>query len=461
MGSGVTAALLGLVPGCVSNGPRPDAVRNVSTATGVQNAVVFERRGLPLDQPDVQADVLTLAEAVRQAMRADPDIQAALGRARAAEAEADQAGLLPNPILSVVFRFPENSGKPIIEAGLAADLVSVLQRPGRVGAADRRLRAASAEVVTVALDLLADVQKAYVEVQSLDALMPVLDERRKLIDRLVELAQARLDKGEGTRLDLTTLDTQRLELEVEIAEKRLDRRRARLGLARLVGQPSSAADWRVTPWVEPPQVAASESAWVASALTHRPEVEAGRWELAALGVDLRLTRFAPFEGADVGVGSERDEVWTVGPAVTVPLPLFDWGQSRRAKAEALVAEASHKLTKVRRQVVEQVRTEYATFASTRAAAVLARDRLVPAQERRRRETEAAYRAGTTDVTTLILADQDLQAARAKLIDLQQKTSSALFRLQRAVGGPGVTASPAPTTLPATSATRPSSGDGQR
>jgi outer membrane protein TolC len=47
---------------------------------------------------------------------------------------------------------------------------------------------------------------------------------------------------------------------------------------------------------------------------------------------------------------------------------------------------------------------------------------------------------------LILADQDLLAARTKLIELQRQTSTSLARLHRAVGGPGA--------APSRSATQP-------
>ncbi len=457
---GLAAALiLGGGFGCISAGDRPLPLVAASTATGVRDALVFQSRGGPVDTSVPDLAVLTLPDAVRRALGTDPDIQAALNRVRAAEADVDQAGLLPNPILNVVFRFPENSGKPIVDVGLAADFVSLLTRPGRFSAADKRLRAVSAEVVVVALDRLAEVQERYAEIQSINALMPVFEQRRVLITRLVALAQARLDNGEGTRLDITTLDTQRLALAVEVAEKRLDLRRARLAMARQMGQPSSSAIWEVSGWEDPVRVSTDEQAWVAAALTARPEVESQRWELAALGVDYRLTRFFLLEGAGVGVTSERDVVWSVGPAVLAPLPLVDWGQARRAKADALVGEASQKYTKIRRQVVEEVRREYASFFSSMETTALVRDELLPAQERRRSQTEAAYRAGQTDVTTLILADQDLQASRAKLIELQQKTSAALYRLQRAVGGPGAAVhlggEARSTTRPTTIPTQPS------
>jgi outer membrane protein TolC len=434
----VTAVFIGLgvaAGGCAPERPRPDVLGLASAASGVGGAIVFETSEGPLDVSDAVEDPLTLPRALRLALGADPDVQAALARVRSAEAEADQSRLLPNPILSVAFRVPTGGGKSIIEAGLTEDFVALLTRPGRSEAADHRLRAAAADAVTAVLDATAEVRERYAAVQSLDALTPVLDERRSLIARLIELARDRLNAGEGTRLDLTTLESQRLELEVEIAERQLELRQERLTLARLLGRPSAPPRWKLTAWEGFPPTAAGEDAWVSAALARRPEVESGRWELAALGVEQRLARYAPFDGAGAGVDAERDADWSVGPAVTAPLPVFDWGQARRAKAEASRVEARHRLTKVRRRIVEEVRRSYAEFEATRSTLDLVRAQLLPAQQRRRAETEAAYQAGQTDVTTLILADQDLQATRAKLIELQRKTSSALIRLERAVGGP--------------------------
>lgn len=456
----VVAALLAAMAGCAGPlDPRPDVQTAAARATGIEDAISFhdvDEGGATAAPP---ATVLAMPDAVRRALRDDPGVRAALARVRAAEADADQAALLPNPIVSVAFRFPENAGKPVIEAGLAGDFIALLQRPGRIEAADGRLRLAGAEALTAVLDLVADVQEKYIAVQSLDALVPVLEERRNLLGRLLQLAEGRLKQGEGTSLDVTTLNSQRLDLEVEIAEKQLERRRQRLALGRLIGDLRGAADWTVQPWAVPSTISDDEEQWIQAALEKRPEIASQHWELAALGVEVRLARFAPFDGGDMGVASERDDVWTVGPAVTTPLPVFDWGQAKRAKAVALRAEARQKLAKARRQVVQEVRTAYSDFTGTAAAVELVRTQVLPTQEKRRSQTEAAYRAGLTDITALILADQDLQAARAKRVELEQKTAQALVQLQRAVGGAGVAApmtgeaTTRPSTAPATSPSR--------
>lgn len=454
------APLIGLaVAGCASTFPTVDVAGRASLATGTSDAITFQIRGEPLDATEPSESLLSIPDAIRRTLAHDPRIQAALARVRRAQAEAKQTRLLPNPVLSVVLRFPEGGGSTVVEAGLAAELISLLSRPGQVSAADNRLRAAAAEALSEVLDVLAEVRQRYAAVQALDAGLVVLQERIGIFDRLLELARSRLRVGEGTRLDVLTLESQRVELDVELADRELERRDERLALARLIGRPSGDIEWQLTPWAPDRHASLPETRWVALALENRPEVQVRRYELAALGAELSITRFAPFNGASTGVDAERDEgAWSAGPAVTMPIPLFDFGQARRGRARAAVIEARHNLTAARRQVVQDTRQAYAAFGASRANLERVSTKLVPLLERRLEQAEAQFRGGQTDVTGLLFAEQDLRAARTRLVELQRRNAEALIRLQRAVGGPGVAATleasdaatqPAPMTQPAT------------
>jgi cobalt-zinc-cadmium efflux system outer membrane protein len=439
-----------LLSGCVSQGNWPQPEQDAATSTGLSQPIRFDRTAGVTDLPDAPPQTLTLPAAVEKALTTNPQLQAALARVRSAQAEARQSRLLPNPVLSVAVRYPEGGGKPTVEAGLAADLLSLLQRPGRVSAADHRLRAASAEAVSTALDVLKEVQERYFAVQALDELTPVLEARRKLLDRLLDISRSRLRAGEGTQLDVTTLESQRVELDLEIAEKQLELREERLALARLLGQPSGAADWKLTPFNAARTPLVAERDWIALALERRPEIQARKWEVAALGGDLSAARFAAIEGGDAGIDAERDDGWGVGPAVSSPLPIFDWGQARREKLRADRTEAMHKLTEERRRVVEEVRRAHAAYGVLTDALAQARDRLIPLMQKRLEQAEGQYLSGQADITALALAEQELQAARARRIELERRAFEALSRLQRAVGGPGVARRiAAPTTAPAT------------
>ncbi|HLQ37033.1 MAG TPA: TolC family protein [Planctomycetota bacterium] len=436
------ALLLIALAACQAAPADPAAEAAIGKATGITDAVLFRQQGGPLDEPAAATERLTLAAAARSAITTDPSLQAALARVRIALADADQARLLPNPILDLALRFGQ--GKPKIDATLSAGIVQLLQRPRRTRAADQRLRQAAADAVTAALDVLAEVQGTYAAAQASDQLLPLLTNRLFLLGQLVELARLRARSGEGAAADVITLDAQRVELEVEVAAAHLEQRDNRLHLARLVGEPSAAAVWPLEPWQAPPAVAdRDESGCIQSGLARRPEVQSAVWQLAALDDDPALSPLSPLLDASLGAAAQRDGDWTVGPALSSPLPLFDTGAAQRARVTAAQIEARHDLTAVRRKVVEEVRLAWQALADNLTNLARVQQQLVPLQQQRREVAEFSYRAGQTDVTALLLAEQDLRQAQVKAIETERQTTLAMVRLQRAVGGPGAFAAGAP------------------
>lgn len=422
---------------CVASAHRPQTELAIAAAVGFDQAVEL-RVESPLSESEGAASGrLPLEEALRRALGGDPGLQAALARVELALAEADQARLLANPLLTLVVRFPEGGGAADVEAGLSQDLLSFLGRGRRIDAADERLRAAVAEAVRTSLDVVSALRERYAAVQALDELVPLLEERRTTLARLVELARARLAAGEAARLDVTSLETRAVELELEIEERRAQRTDAHLELARALGLPLAQPEWELEPWPAPVAELGDERAWIATALARRPELEVLRRELAALEAEAARAGVAGLEGSTLGLEAERDGEWSVGPGASVPLPLFDLGGSRRARARAEVLGARHALVAAERDVVSEVRRAWAGLRSAQNALARVRDELIPLQRERREQVEAVYLGGEVDVTAVLLAEQDLQASQVQLVEFEQRASLSLVRLERAVGGAGV------------------------
>lgn len=429
-----------LLTACQTTRPDPAVELAVTQAVPLGEPLTFRVEGGPLDEP-LAGDSLTFLDATRRAVLTNPDLQGALARVRIAMADADQARLLPNPVLGVILRW--GSGKPNVEISLTQEIVQLFQRSRRTSAADNRLRRAAEDAVTVALNVVAEVQKLYASVQAEDRIVPLLESRLDLLRRLVEVAQNRLDAGEAVRADVTTLDAQRVELEVEIASAKLREREQRLRLSRLIGEPSGDAVWTLEEWTAPAAISTAEQVWIDLALRRRPEVQSNVWQLAALGDDYALARLLPWEGASVGIDAQRPSGWVVGPSMSAPIPIFDTGQARKARVTAEQIETRHALTMSQRRVVEEVRVAHQALTGNLANMTRVRQDLIPLAQLRRDQAEEAYRAGLTDVTVLYLAEQDLRAIQTKAIDIELQASIALVQLQRAVGGPGKAAEIAP------------------
>jgi outer membrane protein TolC len=450
---------------CACQAQRPDVARDAERLTELEDAVVFrefpdDAGGAP-SSADSQIE-LTLPKAVRLALMHDPRIQMALAKVRIAEADANQARLLPNPILNIDIRFPQEAGtNTAFEATLTGDLVSLLQKPGLIAAADKRLRGSACDALTVTLDLIGEVQESYASVQSTDEEVKNAEGRLRILEQLRNMANERLSGGEGTRLDVLTLDAQLMQSTLDLDDLRETAVQERLHLARLVGQPGSTADWALMEITPLQGALAPESEWVDLALKNRPEICSKAWELRALGDDLTAAAFSPFVGGEMGVHTEHDPEWRTGPTITVPLPIFDFGQASRAKLEAQRISARHDLAEQQHEIIQDVRSAYATYLHARTSLAGVEGRLRPLQQQQLEQAQRAYRAGETDLTTLLFAESDYQLTLSKVVELREKLVVAGFKLQRSTGGTAIaahlltaTTQPADDTLPTS---RPATG----
>ncbi len=426
-----------LLAACQAQAPRPRPDVAIRAALGPNAPVVLLLEGLPIEGAGTDAGRLGLDEALERGLENSPEIQAALARVRSALADADQARLLENPLLEFVLRLPDGGGRADVEVGVATDLLAILRCGRAAQGADRRLAAAVSEAVATSVAVAAEVQENYANARALDELLPILRESAAGNQRLRELARSRLRFGEASRFELTALDARAVELEVELTERERESRDERLELARRLGRPSSAALWTLDTLADPNATTGDEARWVRLALERRAEIQACHWRLSALGVDAQSGSGSAWQDFEVGVRAERGETWSAGPGVSTRLPLFDDGSARRDRAEALVLEARNELTLVQRRVVEEVRHAFAALEPAVSNIARVRDELIPLQLSRRDQVEAARRAGIVDGGAVLLAEQDLRAAQALLVEARRRAFVALVRLERAVGGAGI------------------------
>jgi outer membrane protein TolC len=394
------------------------------------------------------------------ALGRDPRIQAALARVRVAEADAHQARLLPNPILAIDIRYAIEPTNTAFEPSLTADLLSLLQKPAQISAADDRLRGAAATALVTVLDVIDEVQEAFAAARSVDIEIDNARHRQERLRRIREIAQKRLQAGEATRLDVITVDAQLIAVELEISDFALQRNDARLTLNRLLGFARTDAQWDLSPWQVPSADGlAPEAAWVDAALANRPEIAGKVWELRALGEELRGAALPPIQGGEIGAHGERDPEWRLGPVALIPLPIFDFGQAAREKVRAERVAARHELAQVQLEVIQNVRSTYAGYLHSRRALAEAQNRLLPLQRQQLESAQVAYQSGEADLATFMLAQNEYDSTLGKIVEMQEKVTVAGAKLMRATGGAGVAAplaavqttqpasAPSPATLP--------------
>jgi len=444
-------ALSSMLAGCAAS--RPDVAAQAARLSGISGAIVFREHAAPIDPPPPSDRTLTPERAIRIALSRDPRIQAALAHVRAAEADANQARLLPNPILTIDIRWAIQPSNTAFEPSLTADLLSLLQKPAQISAADNRLREAAATALVTVLDVIDEVEEAFAAARSIDIEIENARNRRQRLQRLRDMAQRRLELGDATKLDVLTIDSQLMAAELEVSDLSLQQNDERLALNRLMGYARTDGQWELSPWQPPSEGLAAESDWVDAALANRPEISAKVWELRALGEEMKGAALPPLSGGEMGAHGEHDPEWRLGPVATVPLPIFDFGQAARAKIKAERIAARHDLAEAQLEVIQNVRSMYAAYLHARRALSDAQNRLLPLQQQLLESAQRAYQSGDTDLAIMLLAQNDYETTLGKIVNLEEQMTVARAKLERAVGGGGVaarlTAPQQPSTMPAT------------
>jgi outer membrane protein, multidrug efflux system len=147
----------------------------------------------------------------------------------------------------------------------------------------------------------------------------------------------------------------------------------------------------------------------ARALRERLDVRSAQAEAATIASSLGLTRATGVISA-LDVGLVRNTVFDnsagtaavkQGFSIDVPLPLFDWGQARNAKAQGLYLQSAAKVRDVAVQARSEAREAYTGWRSAYALARHSRDTVVPLRQRINDELVLRYSGMLASVWELL------------------------------------------------------------
>ena len=240
------------IAGCATmkDAPTPATVDEAIRARTAASGIRLDRQE-PLP-PDVNlADGLTQEEAVAIALWNSPSFQATLVDLGIARADLAEAGLLRNPILSLLFPI----GPKQLEFTLQYPFELLWQRPARVDAARLNAQAIGERLVWDALSLVAQVRTAHADAITADRRLALATQNAELTRRLADITDARLRAGDISDLEARAPRTDASRTDVVRRAVQHDRDLARLTLAALLGldrtpdqlQPQSSAAYDAAP----------------------------------------------------------------------------------------------------------------------------------------------------------------------------------------------------------------------
>ncbi|HVE51302.1 MAG TPA: TolC family protein [Casimicrobiaceae bacterium] len=371
------------------------------TSTALSPTALDER----LTQP------LSAAAAVQLAILNNRGLRASLAGLGVVEADLVQAGRLVNPVFS--FSNIRNSDAQSIERVLIVNLLAIATMPLRQTVAGRQLDAARLETASDVVRLAADTRKAWVAAVAAQESVKYFEQVRTAAEASAELASRMARVGNFTKLAYMREQAFYAEATAQLARARLAAATERERLTRLLGLsspnlgytlPDRLPDLPATP-IEP---ANAEQ----MALDRRLDVQLARRSTEALASDLglsRATRFINVLEAGYANESETGERRKNGYEIEISIPIFDWGDAKLARAEAVYMQSVHRTAEVALAAQSEVRASYQAYRTAYDLARHYRDEIVPLRKRIADENMLRYNGMLIGVFEL-LADSREQVA---------------------------------------------------
>jgi outer membrane protein TolC len=378
---------------------------------------------------------LTLGDVVRIAGERRDEIEAARARVRAGEARPAIVSALADPMIS-----PSLDHKPFTMSGADVSVTIEQQIPLSGIRAHRRVSALAdvdrlrAEERRTGLDVGLEAANAYLMLHERRRTAALLKEQIALARDVVNAANARYGSGTGPQSDV-------LRAEVEVA--RLE------AMARaLAGEVRGAEAMLNTSLARDPDLPIPElslpvltqpvPSWAAlkDAVTARPELAAGRAEIARAEADVQVMRdmFRPMATIRTGPAYTMAEGrgWMAMFGLSLPI----WRGKLRAgvaEAEAMRSMAEADLRAMTRMVEGEAAAALSQAQAARERQAALNTGVLPRARMAIEPAMASYAAGQLPLVSVIEAIQALWLVQADLIAADTQLGLAWARLGRAIG----------------------------
>ena len=391
---------------------------------GKVSELTQERTGQAVAAQRSQSDAdnarLRVAEILREPLAADTAVelallnnrglQASFSRLGIAEADLVEAGRLRNPVFSFG-RLALGGGALEIERSVVFDVLRLLTLPMARQVQQRNFEQAQFQAAFDAVGIAWEARRAWFDAVAAQELVRYFGQVKEAAEASSELARRMLMAGNFNKLAQMREQAFHADATSGLARAQQQAVVERERLTRLLGLSAEQADFKLPERLpdlprQPMEPANAEQ----TALEKRLDVLMARRSMEATAKSLGLTKATRFVDAlELGYQnrSETGEPRANGYTVELPLPLFDFGSVRTARAEATYLQAVHRTAEVALNARSEVRQSYSTYRTAYDLARHYRDEVVPLRKRISEENLLRYNGMLIGVFEL-LADSGEQ-----------------------------------------------------
>lgn len=359
---------------------------------------------------------LTAEAAVRVALLNNPQLHASMAALGISDADRVQAGRLPNPHFAIG-RFTEGQ-KVEIERFIKFDVLGLLTLPWRAQWAGQQAELARLQAAQEVVKLAAETRKAWVRAVAAQQTAQYMRDVKEAAEAGAELARRMARVGNWSKLDQAREQALLADATAQLARAEQAAFAAREQLTRLMGLWGPQTSYRLPERLpDLPKTLQAPQDIEARALRERLDVRAAQLESRYVAESLGYTRATGFINAlELGYGrnttfdnSHGERETKKGYELELPLPVFDWGQARTARAEGLYMQSAARVRAVAVQARSEAREAYHGWRTAHDLARHYRDEIVPLRKFINDEVVLRYNGMFTSVWDL-LADVRMNIA---------------------------------------------------
>ena len=332
---------------------------------------------------ELTARTLSVDDAVQIALLNNRGLQADFADLGLAEAEMVSASRLPNPGFS--FKRTKRGDEIEIERGLHFNLARLLTLPLTAKMESQRFELAKGSAATAAIRLAAETRKAYFQALAAEETVRYMRKVREVAEASAELARRMASVGNWSRLQQAREQGFYADAALNVARAEQASARSREALTRLLGlwgaQTAYALPERLP---DLPKTPDDQPDIEQRAMQTRLDVMGAKLGAESLASSLGLSKATRFINVlEIGAIRETSNEAPVrrGYEISLELPLFDWGTSRVAKAEALYMQAVNRAAETAVNARSEVRERYHGYRVSYDIAKHYRDEIVPIRKR--------------------------------------------------------------------------------
>jgi outer membrane protein, heavy metal efflux system len=388
---------------------------------------------------------ITLDEAIQMALEHNHNLKAARTTIQQSEATEITANLRPNPVLTADAQFlpifqPDKFSADYINTIAQFDLgVSYLFERGRKR--QHRLQAAR-DVTAQTRSLVADNERSlafmtaseFVTVQLSESTLELAEQDFKSFQNTVDISDARYKAGDISEGDFLKIHLQLLQFQQDVAQARLARVQALVGLRQLLGYESVPADFDVAGAFDYQPVKLKLEDLQAKALAERPDLRAARQGVTAANSQYQLARA---NGKVDVIGTfNYDHVSDANTGSffgSFQIPIFNRNQGEIARTHFAITQADELRLAASDLVMTDVSDAYEGVRDNDEVVVLYRSGYLDEARLSLEISEYAYKRGAASLLDFLDAERSYRSTQLAYRQALASYLTAVEQLREAVG----------------------------